>query len=207
MQKCKNIRVFNINETITIRSHVLMDGFVEDYMNGEERNNNNAPPSLNPIDEIMQNNDFGAMFDDVDANSSGESSSDDGAGHGSDGVNDIGVDGGGDGCIGGSDSGHGSGGGYDNSEDDELDEDANDYLTQWLHNTKEEILVGSAKGFANFFAAAAPILTTSGATPSQSTRRCGTIMPPSHFSPPRLLPFRSAAAPPPLSGRRRVAWP
>jgi hypothetical protein len=28
-KKCKNIRVFNINETITIRSHVLMNGFVE----------------------------------------------------------------------------------------------------------------------------------------------------------------------------------
>jgi hypothetical protein len=32
------------------------------------------------------------LFDDVHANSSGKGSSDDGGGHGSDGVNDIGVD-------------------------------------------------------------------------------------------------------------------
>jgi hypothetical protein len=40
-KKCKNIKVFNINEMITIRLHVLMNGFVENYMiwtsHGEER--------------------------------------------------------------------------------------------------------------------------------------------------------------------------
>jgi hypothetical protein len=40
---------------------------------GEERNNN-APPPLNPIDEILHNSNFGAMFDDVNANSSSEGS-------------------------------------------------------------------------------------------------------------------------------------
>jgi hypothetical protein len=40
----------------------------------------------------MHNNDFGAMFDDVQANSSGEGSSNDDGGQGSDDVNDIGVD-------------------------------------------------------------------------------------------------------------------
>jgi hypothetical protein len=29
---CKNIRAFSIIETISIRSHMLMNGFVEDYM-------------------------------------------------------------------------------------------------------------------------------------------------------------------------------
>jgi hypothetical protein len=31
-KKCKHIRVISINETISMRSHVLMNGFVEDYM-------------------------------------------------------------------------------------------------------------------------------------------------------------------------------
>jgi hypothetical protein len=38
--------------------------------------------------------------------------------------------------------------GYDSSEDD--DHDDSDFLTLMLHNTKEEILVGNAKGLANF---------------------------------------------------------
>jgi hypothetical protein len=105
-----------------------------------EENNNNAPPHpLNLIDAIMHNSDFGAIFD--DANSSGK-------GSGNDwsrlpwcyGVNDIGVDDGGDG---GDDND-----GYDRSQDDELDD--SDYLTQLLCNTKEEILVGSAKGLEKF---------------------------------------------------------
>ena len=110
-----------------------MNGFVEDYMiwtsHGEERNNN-APPHPNPIDEIMQNSDFGAMFDNVHANSSGEGSSDDDGGQGSDGVNDIGLDDGGDGV---NDIGFDDDDGYDSSDADELDD--SDYLTQLLRNT------------------------------------------------------------------------
>ncbi|KAM0890273.1 hypothetical protein ACQ4PT_027104 [Festuca glaucescens] len=130
-KNCKNIRV--IKDPTTIRPLVLMYGFVEDYMiwtsHGEK---NNAPPSLNQIDEIMQNDDFGRMFDAYD--DFGEGGSNDDGGHGSDGVNEEG-------------DGHANDG-YDSSEDDELDD--SDFLTQLLRNTKEKIFVSSAKGLANF---------------------------------------------------------
>jgi hypothetical protein len=39
-------------------------------------------------------------------------------------------------------------GGSDDSSDDELDD--GDFMSQLLHHTKAEVLVGSAKGLANF---------------------------------------------------------
>jgi hypothetical protein len=61
---CKNIRVFS--DTTIIRSHVLVCGFVDNYIiwmyHGEK-----APPSTeNPIDEIIQDAEFNRLFDAYD---------------------------------------------------------------------------------------------------------------------------------------------
>uniref|UniRef100_K3Y1W2 Transposase-associated domain-containing protein n=1 Tax=Setaria italica TaxID=4555 RepID=K3Y1W2_SETIT len=108
--------------------------FVEDYMictyHGEKA------PSQDPLEEIMEDVEFDRMFDAYD--SFDEGGGDDGGG-GSDG--DDGVD---EGDNGGGDEIDD----YDSSGNDEIDD--NDFLSQLLHQTKAELLVGSAKGLANF---------------------------------------------------------
>ena len=61
---CKNMRVFS--DATIIRSHVLISGFVDNYMiwnkHGEE-----APSSReNKLDEILQDPQFNILFDDFD---------------------------------------------------------------------------------------------------------------------------------------------
>ena len=48
---CKNLRVFN--DTTTIRSHVLVDSFVGDYMIWKYHGENAPPPTDNPLDKII----------------------------------------------------------------------------------------------------------------------------------------------------------
>ncbi|XP_072147941.1 uncharacterized protein [Setaria viridis] len=129
---CKNMRVFS--ETTTVRLHVMVRCFIEDYMiwtsHGEK-----APPQ-DPLDEIMEHVEFERMLDVYDSFDEGVSDDDGGGSDGDDGV-DEGGNGGGD-----------ANDGYDSSGDNELDD--SDFLSQLLHHTKAELLVGSAKGLANF---------------------------------------------------------
>jgi hypothetical protein len=58
---CKNLRVFT-NPT-TIRSHVMVSGFVKDYKMWKYHGEMDAPPPTNnPLDEIIQDEEFDRMF-------------------------------------------------------------------------------------------------------------------------------------------------
>ena len=59
---CKNLRVFS--DPIIIRSHVVVSGFVKDYTIWEHHGETDAPsPMNNPLDGIMQEDEFNKMFD------------------------------------------------------------------------------------------------------------------------------------------------
>ena len=123
---CRKLRVF-IDPT-TIRLHVLVSGFAEDYMIWKYHSETNAASSTNsPLDEIMQDKQFDRMFDAYDDFDDG-GSDDGGVGgfHGDD-VDDGRID--------------------TDSSDDELND--GDFLSQLLHHTIAELLVGSFKGLAN----------------------------------------------------------
>jgi hypothetical protein len=84
----------------------------------------------NPLDEIIQDAEFNRLFDAYDDfDDAGNDDEDVGGGYG-DGV---------DGAIDGDN---------DDSSDAKLDD--GDFLSQLLHHTKADLLVGSAKGLANF---------------------------------------------------------
>ncbi|RLN40825.1 hypothetical protein C2845_PM01G45080 [Panicum miliaceum] len=121
---CKNLRVFS-NPT-TIRSHVMVSDFVKDYMIWKKHGETDAPPPTNnPLDDIVQDEEFHEMF-----HSYYDGGGDDGVGDDEDGVGgfqDDDVDGPMDG----------------DSSGDELDD--GDFLNQFCH-TKVEVLVGSARG-------------------------------------------------------------
>ena len=58
---CRNLRVFS--DPIIIKSHVLVSGFVKDYMIWKYHGETNAPPSMNnPQDKIIQDEEFDKMF-------------------------------------------------------------------------------------------------------------------------------------------------
>jgi len=57
---CKNLRVFS-NPT-TIRSHVIVSGFVKDYMVWKQHGETGAPPPANnPLSQIVEDEDFDRM--------------------------------------------------------------------------------------------------------------------------------------------------
>ena len=57
---CKNLRVFS--DPTTIRSHVIVRGFVKDYTVWKKHGETNAPPQAdNPLDEIVQDEDFNRL--------------------------------------------------------------------------------------------------------------------------------------------------
>jgi len=59
---CKNLRVFS--DPTIIRSHVIVSGFVKDYMIWKKHGETDAPPPTNnPLDEIIQDEEFDRMFD------------------------------------------------------------------------------------------------------------------------------------------------
>ena len=133
---CQNLRVFS--DPTTIRSHVIVRGFVKDYTVWKKHGETVAPPQAdNPLVEIVQDEDFNRLVhsyfhDDKD----------------DDGVDDNDDDADDDGGIGGS---HGDD--VDcpmdgDCSDDELDD--SDFLDQLLRHTKAEVLVASARGLANF---------------------------------------------------------
>ena len=128
---CQNLRVFS-NPTI-IRSHVIVRGFVKDYMVWKEHGKTDAPPlANNPLNQIIEDDDFGIMVssyfhgggdDDGISGSHGDADDDGVSGsHGDD------VD-----CPMGGDS-----------SDDELVD--GDFLGQLLRHTKAEVLVAIARG-------------------------------------------------------------
>ena len=131
----KNLRVFN--DSTTIRSYVIVRGFVKDYMVWKEHGKTDAPPlANNPLNQIIEDDDFGIMVssyfhgggdDDGISGSHGDADDDGVSGsHGDD------VD-----CLMNGDT-----------SDDKLDD--GDFLGQLLRHTKAEVLVASARGLANF---------------------------------------------------------
>jgi hypothetical protein len=120
----KNMRV--LTDIVTIRSHVLVGGFVEDYMIWTYHGEKAVPtPMENTINEMIENVEFDRLFDAYDEFCA-DVGNDDG-----DGVGKGPIDG---------DSDEGS--------DDKLD--ADDFLSQLLRQTTAALLVGTAKGLANF---------------------------------------------------------
>ncbi|RLM85829.1 hypothetical protein C2845_PM04G14860 [Panicum miliaceum] len=132
---CKNLRV--LSNPTTIRSHVMVSGFVKNYKIWKYHGETDTPPPMNnPLDEIIQDEKFDRIFysyfdgggdDDGDDDNDGVAH-DDGVG----GFQDDDVDGPMDG----------------DSSGDELDD--GDFLSQLLRHTEAEVLVGSARGLANF---------------------------------------------------------
>ena len=119
------MRVFSY--TTIIRSHVLISGFVDNYMIWNKHGEEAPPLRENQLDEILQDPEFNILFDDFD--DAGGDDEDVGGGY-SDGVD---------------------GGPIDIGSDDGSDElDDGDSLSQLLRHTKAELLVGSATGIENF---------------------------------------------------------
>jgi len=118
---CKNLRVFS--DPTTIRSHVIVSGFVKDYTVWKKHGETDAPPQAdNPLVEIIQDENFNKLVHsyfhgggDDDFVDNDDDADDDGGG------------------IGGS---HG-----------ELDD--GDFLGELLRHTKAKVLVASARGLAN----------------------------------------------------------
>ena len=58
---CENLKVFS--DPTTIRSHVMVSGFIKDYTIWKKYGEMDAPPPTNnPLDEIIQGDDFGRIF-------------------------------------------------------------------------------------------------------------------------------------------------
>ena len=136
---CQNLRVFS-NPT-TIRLHMIVRGFVKDYMVWKQHGETDAPPppANNPLSQIVEDDDFDRMV----SSYFHDGRDDDGVSgsHGDDGdADDVGVSGShGDDVVCPMDS---------DSSDDELDD--GDFLGQLLRHTKAEVLIASVRGLANF---------------------------------------------------------
>ena len=132
---CQNLRVFS--NPNTIRSHVIVRGFVKDYMVWKQHGETDAPPppANNPLSQIVEDEDFDRMV----SSYFHDGGDDDGVSgsHGDDGdADDVGVSGShGDDVECPMDG---------DSSDDELDD--GDFLGQLLRHTKTEVLVASARG-------------------------------------------------------------
>jgi hypothetical protein len=61
---CKNMRVFS--DTTTIRSHMLVDDFVENYMIWTYHGEKASPPMENTLDEVIEDIKFDRLFDSYD---------------------------------------------------------------------------------------------------------------------------------------------
>ena len=61
---CKNLIVFS--DTTIVRSHVLISGFVDNYMIWNKHGEEEQPARENSLDEIMQYPEFDILFDDFD---------------------------------------------------------------------------------------------------------------------------------------------
>ena len=127
---CGNLKVFS--DPTTIRTHVIVSGFVKNYMIWKKLGDMDVlPPTNNPLDEIIQGDDFGRIFDvyyDLDRDDDGVSVDNGVGGFHSDDVDDRPID--------------------SDSSEDELDD--RDFLSQLLRHTKAEVLAASARGLPNF---------------------------------------------------------
>ena len=84
---CKNLRAFN--EPTIIRSHVLVGGFVKDYMLSMYHDETStSSPLINPLDEIILDELFDRMFDAYDDFDDGGGDDDSGGGFHGDDVDD-----------------------------------------------------------------------------------------------------------------------
>ena len=61
---CKNMRVFS--DTTIIRSHVLISGFVDNYMIWNKHGEEAPPPRENQFEKILQDPQFNILFDEYD---------------------------------------------------------------------------------------------------------------------------------------------
>jgi hypothetical protein len=113
------MRVFS--DTTTIRLHVVVGGFVENYMIWTYHGEKAPPPMENTLDEMIEDVEFDRLFDAYDEFFA-DVGDDDG-----DGVSEGPID-----------------GGSDDGSDNKLD--AGDFLSQLLRHTKAELLVVTAKG-------------------------------------------------------------
>jgi hypothetical protein len=113
------------SDTTTIRLHVLVGGFVENYMIWTYHGKKAPPLMENTLDEMIEDIKFDRLFDTYD-DFCADVVDDDG-----DVVGKGPID-----------------GGSDDGSDDELDD--GDFLSQLLRHTKVELLVGTAKWLANF---------------------------------------------------------
>jgi hypothetical protein len=104
---------------------VLVGDFVENYMIWTYHGEKPPPSTDNPLDEMIEDVKFDILFDAYDNFCAGVGDDD------GDGVSEGPID-----------------GGSDDDSDNKLDD--NDFLSQMLRRTKAELLVGSAKGLANF---------------------------------------------------------
>ena len=90
----ENLKVFS--EPTTIRSHVIVSGFVKDYTIWKKHGEMDVPPPTNnPLDEIIQGDDFGRIFYayyDLDRDDDGVSVDDGVGGFHSDDVDDRPID-------------------------------------------------------------------------------------------------------------------
>ncbi|XP_039797630.1 uncharacterized protein LOC120662576 [Panicum virgatum] len=127
---CENLKVFS--DPTTIRSHVMVSGFIKDYTIWKKYGETDAPPPTNnPLDEIIRGEELDRMFDayyDFGRDDDGVSVDDGAGGFHSDDVDDRPID--------------------SDSSEDELDD--GDFLSQLLRHTKEEVLATSARGLPNF---------------------------------------------------------
>ena len=123
------MKVFS--DSTTIRSHMIVSGFVKDYTIWKKYGEMDVPPPMNnPLDEMIQGDDFGRMFDgyyDFDRDDNGVSVDDGAGGVHSDDVDDGPIDG--------------------ESSDEEIDD--GDFLSQMLWNTEVEVLVANARVLPN----------------------------------------------------------
>jgi hypothetical protein len=113
------------SDTTTIRLHVLVGGFVENYMIWTYHGKKAPPLTENTLDDMIEHIEFDRLFDTYDEFCA-DVGDDDG-----DGVGEGPID-----------------GGSDDGSVEELDDV--DFLSQLLRHTKAELLVGIAKGLANF---------------------------------------------------------
>ena len=127
---CGNLKVFS--DPTTIRTHVIVSGFVKNYMIWKKLGDMDVlPPTNNPLDEIIEGDEFGRMFDaycDFDRDDDGVNVDNGACGFYSDGVDDRPID--------------------SDSSEDELDD--RDFLSQLLRHTREVVLAASARGLPDF---------------------------------------------------------
>jgi hypothetical protein len=116
----------------------MVSGFVKDYKIWKYHGETDTPPlTNNPLDEIIQDEEFDRMIQsyfDGGGDDDGDDDDDDGV------ADDDGVGGFQDDDVDGPMDGDSSG--------DELDD--GNFLSQLLRHTEVEVLVASARGFANF---------------------------------------------------------